>query len=66
MFVERRLVAKLRPHQREGVSYMFKCLSGLKQGGFTGAILMDGGLGGWVWVGLWALEEFCIRGSAKC
>eukprot|EP00983_Pelagomonas_calceolata_P055950 1144380-Pelagomonas_calceolata.AAC.6 len=44
--VEKRLVAKLRPHQRDGVHFMFNCLSGLKQGGYTGSILMDGmGLG---------------------
>ncbi len=46
VFVENRLVAKLRPHQREGVHFMFNCLSGLKPGGYTGSILMDGmGLG---------------------
>lgn len=46
--MERRLVAKLRPHQREGVQFMFNCLSGLKPGGYTGSILMDGmGLGEW-------------------
>ncbi|KAF8064561.1 rhp54 [Scenedesmus sp. PABB004] len=40
------LVEKLRPHQREGVKFVFECLSGVRQGGVFGAVLADGmGLG---------------------
>jgi SNF2 family DNA or RNA helicase len=46
VYVEKRMTAKLRPHQRDGVAFMFYCLAGLKDGGYTGSILMDGmGLG---------------------
>jgi hypothetical protein len=51
VYAEKRLVAKLRPHQRDGVHFMFSCLAGLKPGGYTGSILMDGmGLGVWAWM----------------
>ncbi len=36
------MAAKLRPHQREGVTFMFHRISGLAKGGYTGAVLMDG------------------------
>eukprot|EP00775_Hariotina_reticulata_P005925 gene5925-6165_t len=40
------LVEKLRPHQREGVRFIFECLSGVRKDGCFGAILADGmGLG---------------------
>jgi hypothetical protein len=42
VYVEPLLAGKLRPHQRDGVAFMFNCLAGLRKGGFTGAILMDG------------------------
>lgn len=38
------LARKLRPHQREGVQFMYECVMGLKDNGFTGrgCILADG------------------------
>lgn len=40
------LVEKLRPHQREGVRFVFSCLCGTRQDGVSGAVLADGmGLG---------------------
>lgn len=31
----------LRPHQREGVVFLYKCISGIRSVDFTGAILAD-------------------------
>jgi hypothetical protein len=40
------LARKLRPHQREGVRFVFECLAGLRQAGMQGCVLADGmGLG---------------------
>lgn len=36
------LVEKLRPHQREGVRFVFTCLSGVIKDGVSGAVLADG------------------------
>ena len=46
MYVEPFIAAQLRPHQREGVRFMFRCLAGMQKEGFSGCILCDGmGLG---------------------
>lgn len=46
IYVEPFLASKLRPHQRDGVQFMFRCLAGLKRPDLHGCILMDGmGLG---------------------
>jgi hypothetical protein len=46
IFADPWLARKLRPHQREGVRFVFECLSGLRQAGMAGCVLADGmGLG---------------------
>jgi hypothetical protein len=40
------LADRLRPHQREGVKFIFECLAGLRKPGFFGGVLCDGM--GWV------------------
>lgn len=37
--VDAMLVQKLRPHQREGVQFMFECVTGLRGYGGQGCIL---------------------------
>jgi DNA repair and recombination RAD54-like protein len=39
VILDPRLGVKLRPHQKEGVSFMFDCVSG--KNGHTGCILAD-------------------------
>lgn len=39
--VDPSLSSKLRPHQREGVAFMYSCLMGLKASNIRGAILAD-------------------------
>ncbi|PSC67575.1 hypothetical protein C2E20_8771 [Micractinium conductrix] len=46
VLVDKFIAGKLRPHQVEGVQFMFKCLAGLKNPDFTGCIQSDSmGLG---------------------
>ena len=35
------IASVLRPHQREGVKFMYECVMGMKNIGGTGAILAD-------------------------
>lgn len=39
--VSPKLLAHLRPHQREGVTFMYACLMGFRNPGFNGCILAD-------------------------
>ena len=46
IFIEPQYAKKLRPHQVEGVKFMFNCINGNKLSGFNGCILADSmGLG---------------------
>lgn len=48
VYADEFLVAKLRPHQHEGLQFVFSCLTGVRQPGFFGGVLCDGmGLGEW-------------------
>lgn len=63
------LAEKLRPHQREGVKFIFECLSGLRREGFTGGVLCDGmGLGKTFQciASLWVLVTAGVQGSPTC
>ncbi|XP_039275930.1 DNA repair and recombination protein RAD54B [Nilaparvata lugens] len=39
--IDPRLASKLRPHQREGVTFLYRCVVGLRSGDHLGAILAD-------------------------
>eukprot|EP01018_Ginkgo_biloba_P039576 Gb_22245 [translate_table: standard] len=41
MFRKEYLNSKLRPHQREGVKFIFECVMGLRAQAFTGCLLAD-------------------------
>lgn len=58
VFAEAFLVEKLRPHQREGVKFIFSCLCGVKQDGVSGGVLADG-------MGLGKTFQTVSRGSAS-
>ncbi|OMJ81735.1 hypothetical protein SteCoe_17725 [Stentor coeruleus] len=46
VYVEPFLAQKLRPHQKEGVQFMYNCIAGKRKEGFFGCILADSmGLG---------------------
>ena len=63
------LAEKLRPHQREGVKFMFNCLSGMRQPGHHGCINSDGmGLGKTLQsiAVLWAMLTSGVRGEPSC
>lgn len=69
VFADSFLVQKLRPHQREGVKFVFECLSGVSKEGFTGAVLCDGmGLGKTFQTiaSLWCLLTKGIKGEPTC
>lgn len=45
-FIEEFLVEELMPHQREGIKFMFDCVTGIREPGLEGCILADSmGLG---------------------
>ncbi|WIA39238.1 hypothetical protein OEZ86_005361 [Tetradesmus obliquus] len=63
------LVEKLRPHQREGVKFVFECLTGVRQEGMYGAVLADGmGLGKTFQTiaSLWCLLTKGVNGQPTC
>lgn len=39
--VDYRLTNKLRPHQKDGVIFLYRCVVGLRDHQYTGAILAD-------------------------
>ncbi|KAH9298249.1 hypothetical protein KI387_029931, partial [Taxus chinensis] len=41
IFIDPYLNSKLRPHQREGVKFLFECVMGLRAQAFTGCLLAD-------------------------
>lgn len=41
LVVDRRLLTKLRSHQREAVTFIYECLTGIRQPGHLGALLAD-------------------------
>ncbi|KAH7423244.1 hypothetical protein KP509_12G046200 [Ceratopteris richardii] len=41
VMVDPYLATKLRPHQREGVQFMYECIMGLRSPAFTGCLLAD-------------------------
>lgn len=69
VFVDEFLCANLRPHQRDGVQFMFQCMSGVKKTGFYGCILSDGmGLGKTFQsiATIWTLLTKGIHGKPTC
>ena len=45
-FIEKMLEMNLKPYQKQGVKFMFECITGLKTPGIQGCILADAmGLG---------------------
>lgn len=63
------LTERLRPHQREGLKFIFECLTGLKKQGFWGGILCDGmGLGKTFQcvASLWTLVNTGLPGAPAC
>jgi SNF2 family DNA or RNA helicase len=46
VYIDGFIACKLRPHQQEGLVFMFECMSGIRNEAFTGCVLCDGmGLG---------------------
>ncbi|KAI5063036.1 hypothetical protein GOP47_0021583 [Adiantum capillus-veneris] len=63
------LAAKLRPHQREGVQFMYECVMGLRSPLFTGCLLADEmGLGKTIQVIalIWTLIQQSSGQGNKC
>ena len=57
----------LRPHQREGVQFMFECVAGVRQNGGNGCILADDmvreGCAGTAWP--WAPHGGIVQSCAE-
>ncbi|KAL4855183.1 Protein CHROMATIN REMODELING 25 [Chlorella vulgaris] len=69
VLVDKFIASKLRPHQVEGVQFMFKCLAGLRHANFRGCIQSDSmGLGKTFQsiCCLWTLLTTGITGRPTC